>query len=111
MNAGQLLALAPPAQLVREVAGGDTIEIVLDGWISRDDARRLTEVGDVRSVQLTDEGLKVVTPQPEADEPAIRRYLEGTGATVTSVTRVQPSMDETFVRLIDAANKRREMAA
>jgi ABC-2 type transport system ATP-binding protein len=51
-------------------------------------------------------GLHVTVTDADASMPAIRATLESLGITVTTLERIQPSMEDVFVALIEEEERK-----
>jgi ABC-2 type transport system ATP-binding protein len=102
MAEGRLLVVLPPDQLAGFAYGGHPILVELDGWLPRPVLQRLRESDHVRSVQVTDAGMKVVV-HGDLDDPAthLRQWLAAAGASVGEITSFEPSYADIFVEIIE----------
>jgi ABC-2 type transport system ATP-binding protein len=98
---GELLAAGPPAELRREVFGGDVVDVVapdLD-WTA---AGVLAGLPPVRCVEHVEPGrIRVVVEDAARAAPVLVRALEESGHRVEAAATQQPAFDEVFTRLVE----------
>lgn len=98
LMSGELLALASPDELRREVYGGDILDVRTNREI---DAKTLEEVQGVISVrQRGPRGVIVVTEDAGATTPRIVEAVQRTADSVAFIDQYEPSFDELFVQLV-----------
>jgi len=103
MSAGRILTVQAPGALTRFAFGGDPLLVGFSqGWASQADVQRLLTLPFVRSVQRVDEGLAVAVDDCERGAEALREHARNSGLPAPSIEPYEPTMDETFVRIIEA---------
>lgn len=109
LSSGQLLALASPAELRREVYGGDILDVRTQREL---DARVLEKVPGVLSVrQRGPRGVIVVTDDAGATTPRIVEAVQQNADSVAFIDQYDPSFDELFVQLVQQREAERARAA
>jgi ABC-2 type transport system ATP-binding protein len=109
LMAGELLALASPAELRREVYGGDILDVRTNGEI---DAKSLEGIPGVLSVrQRGPRAVIVVTEDAGATTPLIVEAVQKAADSVAFIDQYEPSFDELFVQLIQRHQAERTPAA
>jgi ABC-2 type transport system ATP-binding protein len=66
----------------------------------------LAALPEVREVAVFGAGLHLVTSDPEAAEKAVRSQLASQGLTAFSLETILPSMEDVFISLIEAEDRR-----
>ena len=109
LASGRLLALNSPAELRREVYGGD----ILDVRTQREfDARILESVPGVLSArQRGPRGVIVVTDDAGATTPRIVEAVQQNADSVAFIDQYEPSFDELFVDLVQQREAERTTAS
>jgi ABC-2 type transport system ATP-binding protein len=100
MNRGRVIALGTPAELKREVAGHTFMQ--LDSADALDSMRALEGMPGVLDVAVFGGGLHVTVEDPSV-APRIREKL---GAALKRLEPIQPSMEDVFVGLIEAEERK-----
>jgi ABC-2 type transport system ATP-binding protein len=109
LMAGELLALASPADLRREVYGGDILDVRTNREI---DAKALESVPGVLSVrQRGPRGVIIVTEDAGATTPRIVEAVHQNADSVAFIDQYEPSFDELFVQLVERRLAERTPAA
>ena len=109
LMSGQLLALASPGDLRREVYGGDILDLRTNREI---DAETLARVPGVLSVrQRGPRGVIVVTEDAGATTPRIVEAVQQNADSVAFIDQYEPSFDELFVQLVERHQAERKTAA
>jgi len=112
MATGRILTVLPPDQLGRFAYRGDPLRVDLDnGWLSGREVARLLALPFVSAVRRTEDGLTVVVDDAEADAQRVRRFFEETSVPVGSISPLEPSFDDIFVRIIESHTSEAERAA
>jgi ABC-2 type transport system ATP-binding protein len=108
LASGRLLALNSPAELRREVYGGE----ILDVRTQREfDARTLESIPGVLSVtQRGPRAFIVVTEDAGPTTPKIVEAVQKNADTVAFIDQYEPSFDELFVHLVRQRDGGREAA-
>lgn len=101
---GELVAVGTPGSLKTQVMREDVVEIVCD---RPQDAMGLVEgLPMIREAALFGRGLHVVTADASAAIPALTAVFRGRGHAVERVERIVPSMEDVFISLIEAHDRR-----
>ncbi len=109
LMSGELLALASPADLRREVYGGDILDVRTNGEI---DAKTLEGIPGVLSArQRGPRGVIVVTEDAGATTPRIVEAVQQNAGSVAFIDQYDPSFDELFVQLVERHQAKRAAAA
>src|SRR6266545_262532 len=108
LMSGELLALASPADLRREVYGGDILDVRTNGEI---DAKTLEGIPGVLSArQRGPRGVIVVTEDAGATTPRIVEAVQQNAGSVAFIDQYDPSFDELFVQLVERHQAKRAAA-
>ena len=111
MVAGHLVTVERPDRLARVAYGGAPVAIELDGYLSRDDAARLSTIDGVRSVRPSEAGLVVAVDAPGDDHSRVidllRQTLASVGASVGDVKPLEPTFDEIFFEIVESFQRSR----
>jgi ABC-2 type transport system ATP-binding protein len=109
LSSGQLLALASPVELRREVYGGDILDVRTQREL---DARVLEKVPGVLSArQRGPRGVIVVTDDAGATTPRIVEAVQQNADSVAFIDQYEPSFDELFVQLVQQREAQRARTA
>ena len=100
ISAGRLLTVLPPEQLGEFAHGGHVLLYSLSDDLRRADMERLAALDGVRRVGRTDEGVRVVVADAEADAPRVERELDSLGVTAEEVP-FDPSYEDLFVTIVE----------
>lgn len=96
---GQLIALATPDELRRQVMGGDIIEIETAAVF---DTTQLSDLPVIREArQLGPRHLRVAVDDAGSAIPDVVEAVERHGGEVTSAREERPTFDEVFARLVE----------
>ncbi len=101
---GRMIALGTPKALKREHMPEDVLEVAVDRPVEA--MERLSQAPVVREVALFGKLLHVVVKDAGADTPAVRAALEGPGIRVDRVEKILPSLEDVFVSLIEAEDRK-----
>jgi len=102
MAAGRIITVQPPAALPRFAFGGDPLLMPFDdGWASEADVQRLLALPFVRSAERVPDGLVVVVDHADAGTAALVAHAGTVGLASPTITPYEPSIDDTFVRIIE----------
>jgi len=101
---GKMIALGTPRQLKTERMS----EAILDIRLERPQValEAVTELPLVREAALFGAGIHAVTVEPEAATEAILARLAALGLGGTAVSRIEPSLEDVFVSLIEETDRR-----
>jgi ABC-2 type transport system ATP-binding protein len=98
MYRGRLISVEPP-DAMRGRMRGDVVEVLAE---PRDVVRRVLAASpEVRSQMVFADRLHVVVGDARRAIPALRADLEGAGATVLEVERIEPSLEDVFIAMIE----------
>jgi ABC-2 type transport system ATP-binding protein len=100
LTEGKLTALGTPAELRREALGGELIEIVVSGPLSR----AIDALRGYRPVQRLDvrgdDRLWVAVDRAGPELPGLVDRLRASGVNVRSINLIRPPFDEVYERLV-----------
>jgi ABC-2 type transport system ATP-binding protein len=98
MHQGRLLALDTPDR-IKGLLAGDLVEIpVTDAWRAR---QVLGTVSQARGVTLHGHRLHVAVAEMDRDLPAVLAALEGSGLRPQDPRRVNPSLEDVFISMVE----------
>jgi ABC-2 type transport system ATP-binding protein len=105
MSEGRLLTLQPPDRLAEVAYGGHPVVVRLErGWLAASEIDRLVTVPSVRTATPTADGaLLVVVDDLEAGTTALERHFADAGIPVAPLEALEPTFDQIFVEIIEAA--------
>ncbi len=105
---GKIVASGSPAQLKREAMHGELLLIVCEPLADALDL--LQDFTGVYDVAVFGNALHAVVENADASKVAIRDYLAGKGIEVSSVERIQPTLEDVFVSITTRDVQTRESA-
>lgn len=101
---GRLIALAPPDELRRSAAGGDSVEIETSAAF---DGATLRAIPMVRRIQQVDDrNLRVTVDDAATALPDVVSAINEHGGEVVSARELRPSFDSVFATLVEREHKR-----
>lgn len=106
---GEMIALGTPLEL-KTTAMKDAL-LSVECLRPQDFVEPLSALSEVREAALFGAGLHVTAPDANAAQAAIRRLFAEQGATLTGLELIPPSMEDVFVSLIEAVDRREAEAA
>jgi ABC-2 type transport system ATP-binding protein len=106
---GRLIALGTPEQLKREHMPEDVLEVAVDRPVEALEV--LARVPAAREAALFGALLHVVVADAATDLAAVRDELERAGLTVARIEKILPSLEDVFVSLIEAEDRKGEQRA
>lgn len=111
ISEGQLIALAPPAELRRHAMGGDVLVVETRAIVDGDQLKTLPLIRGIR--QQGPRRLRITVDDAGSATPDVVEAVEQLGGEVTSAREERPSFDEVFARLVerDRADRDGEAAA
>jgi ABC-2 type transport system ATP-binding protein len=104
MYRGKVIALGTPAELKSGLTSH--ILLQLDTGDPLDTMRALEGLPGVRDVAVFGGGLHVTVDSLEAGRTGIRQSLDARGIAVQRLERIEPSMEDVFVAMIEAEERR-----
>jgi ABC-2 type transport system ATP-binding protein len=104
MHRGRVIALGAPVELRR--AAAETPVLMLESSDVLGSLRALEGAPGVVNAAVFGGGLHVTVESPEKAIPAIRGVLQDKGIAIRNLEPVEPSMEDVFVRLIEAEERR-----
>ncbi len=104
MYRGRIVALGAPAALKRELAGQALLR--LDAADPLETMRTVEALEGVRDVAVFGSGLHVTVEQAAPAMARIREALAARGLAVRRLEPIQPSMEDVFVALIEAEERK-----
>jgi ABC-2 type transport system ATP-binding protein len=106
---GRLIALGTPEQLKREHMPEDVLEVAVDRPVEALEV--LARVPAAREAALFGVLLHVVVADAATDLAAVRDELERAGLAVARIEKILPSLEDVFVSLIEAEDRKGEQRA
>ena len=100
---GELIASGSPAILKKTLMHEDVLEVVCDR--PQDAMGAIEKIGNVREVALFGRALHVVAANGEATAAQVRVELNRRGYRLERVAKIQPSLEDVFVTLIEARDQ------
>jgi ABC-2 type transport system ATP-binding protein len=100
LHRGRIIALGTPDELRQEHMQADVLEVATDRPVEALEA--LPRRPPIREVALFGSLLHVVVDAAATAAPHVRALLERSGIRVDAVERIQPSLEDVFVSLIEA---------
>jgi ABC-2 type transport system ATP-binding protein len=101
---GELIAQGSPERLKTQFMPEDVLEILCER--PQDAMAEVEGVAGIREVALFGMGLHAVTADAQAARFPVRRRLEQAGFRVERVEPIDPSLEDVFVSLIEARDRR-----
>jgi ABC-2 type transport system ATP-binding protein len=106
---GRLIALGTPDRLRREAMRDAVLEVEVDRPVEA--LERLERLAVVREAALFGVALHAVVADPAGAAPLIGAALAEAGIRVARIERIEPSLEDVFVALIEAADREGGAAA
>ncbi|HLJ18223.1 MAG TPA: ATP-binding cassette domain-containing protein [Bryobacteraceae bacterium] len=106
MYRGKVIALGPPAQLKGTLASRHLLQLETSDLLET--MRALDGQPGILEVAVFGGGLHVSVDDSDAAMPRIRETLSSHSLSITSLERIQPSMEDVFVALIEDEDRGRE---
>jgi ABC-2 type transport system ATP-binding protein len=106
---GRMIALGTPEALKREHMPEDVLELDVDRPVEALEV--LSGESEVREAALFGRLLHVVVSGAEAGTPRVRGSLERAGLLVSRIEKILPSLEDVFVSLIEAEDRKAEPSA
>ena len=103
---GELIALGTPHTLKTEMMKEDVLEICCDR--AEDALPKIAKLPSVKEAAMFGRSLHVVTLDRCQTEAESRRMLEAEGYTLERIEQITPSLEDVFVSLIEARDRRQE---
>jgi ABC-2 type transport system ATP-binding protein len=104
MNRGRMVALGAPAELKRELGGRALVRLETSDPLET--MRALEGAPELRDVAVFGGGLHVTTGDAVAGMARIREILATRGIGIRKLEPIEPSMEDVFVALIEAEERR-----
>jgi len=104
MYRGKVIALGTPAELKHGLTSYTLLQ--LDSGDPLETMRALEGLAGVHDVAVFGGGLHVTVDDLEAGRIAIGKALDGRGIAVQRLERIEPSMEDVFVAMIEAEDKK-----
>jgi ABC-2 type transport system ATP-binding protein len=104
MYRGKVIALGSPAELKRGLTSHSLLN--LDASEPLETMRALESVSGVLDVAVFGGGLHVTVDDVEATSARVREALAGKGIEVKRLERIEPSMEDVFVAMIEAEERK-----
>ena len=100
---GELVALGTPAEMKARLMADQVLAVACDR--SHEALGVAAQVPGVRDAALFGREIHLMTPDAEALAPRLRAALEGAGFRVARTGRIDPSLEDVFVSLIEARDR------
>jgi ABC-2 type transport system ATP-binding protein len=100
---GELVALGTPSEMKGHLMADQVLRVSCDR--SHEALGVASTVEGVRDAALFGRAIHLMTDDAEALAPGLRRVLEGAGFQVGALERVEPSLEDVFVSLIEARDR------
>jgi ABC-2 type transport system ATP-binding protein len=104
MYRGKVIALGTPAELKRSLASHYLLRLEVSDIIGS--MRILEKLPGLHDVAVFGGGLHVTAGEGERAMPLIRAALEQAGITITVLEPIEPSMEDVFVAMIEAEERK-----
>ncbi|MCL4782338.1 MAG: ABC transporter ATP-binding protein [Bryobacterales bacterium] len=104
MYRGAMIALGTPAELKRDLGGFALLRLEVNDLTGAMNALENQE--EIEDVAVFGSGLHVRVKGDPGQASSIRRRLEGAGIEVRLLERIEPSMEDVFVGLIEAEERK-----
>jgi ABC-2 type transport system ATP-binding protein len=104
MYRGKVIALGSPAELKRGLTSHSLLH--LDSTEPLETMRALESVAGVLEVAVFGGGLHVTVDDVEATSARVREALAAKGIEVKRLERIEPSMEDVFVAMIEAEERK-----
>jgi ABC-2 type transport system ATP-binding protein len=104
MYAGKIIALGSPAELKRSLTGHHLLALETSDVLGT--MKALEGFDGVRDVAVFGGGLHVTVDDTDAAGPKIRERLGSQGIEVRRLESIEPSMEDVFVAMIEAEERR-----
>lgn len=104
MSEGRLLMVETPENLKRLGMGGEIIDLRFDGFISQAQLQALRQQPFVQEgkVQMMDDlSLQIIVDDAAEALPALLRWCEQNQIAVQEASKVEPTFDDVFVKVIE----------
>jgi ABC-2 type transport system ATP-binding protein len=103
---GTLIASGTSEELKTELMEEEIVDVQCER--PQDIMARISSLGEVKEAALFGKGLHVVTANADQAVPAIRRIIEEEKVAVQKISKVKPSLEDVFVSLIEAQDRKEE---
>jgi ABC-2 type transport system ATP-binding protein len=104
MYKGRVIALGTPAELKQGLTAYTLLQ--LDSGDPLESMKALEGLPGVHDVAVFGSGLHVTVDELEAGQSRIRQALDGRGIPVRRLERITPSMEDVFVAMIEAEDRK-----
>ncbi len=104
MYRGKVIALGPPAELKKGLTSHTLLQ--LDSVDPLESMRALEGLEGVHDVAVFGGGLHVTVDDPQAGQARIRKALDSRGIAIQRLERIEPSMEDVFVAMIEAEDRK-----
>jgi ABC-2 type transport system ATP-binding protein len=106
MYDGKVIALGPPKQLKSDMAQVCQL-LQLDTSDPLETMHALEKVQGISDLAVFGAGLHVTVENLEQAQQSIRKVLEERGVTIKRLEAIQPSLEDVFVALIEAEERKK----
>ena len=104
MYRGKVIALGPPAELKKNLESYTILQ--LDSSDPLETMRALEGLAGISDVAVFGGGLHVTVADQQAADPQIRAALSAKSISITRLDRIEPSMEDVFVAMIEAEERK-----
>ena len=104
MYRGKVIALGTPGELKKSLASHYLLRLEVSDIVGA--MRILEKLGGIHDVAVFGGGLHVTAQEGERAIPQIRMALEQAGLTVSVLEPIEPSMEDVFVAMIEAEERK-----
>ena len=101
---GELIALGTPGELKHDLMAETVLEVLCEQ--PQEAMEEIEKLTGVQEASLFGKGLHVVVTDEALATQAIREFLRGTGCRLLRLERITPSLEDVFVSLIEARDRR-----
>ena len=96
IDAGKVIALGSPRELIRLLGGTEVVELTCEGSVDEEGVRALP---GVHAVRKRGEGLSLTVEQLHKTLPLLLEHLHTTGHTLTALATHHATLEDVFVNL------------
>ena len=110
INQGRIIALGTPAELKRHYMQAAVWELETDQLVAtlrylKEEAVQITELPFIHEVSLFGHTLHLIVEKGLDLSPILPAFLAAKGISVKKIGRIEPSLEDVFVSLVEDKNK------